>query len=220
MTKIIQDEPVMPSPRAGRYPEKSNIYWSARQSSSQLLPLFPFDGPGDIIPTCTSMRATGEGVKIGYFLHTNSVDEVMVSFGSTGQIRTGDVHVGPRTHGVGGWDKAEFFAVLSVTQRQKESGDQSEIVAFCCDSCNAEVTRLEFKGVNPEGQSKYPPLPTILGSAQSGELFNASVESRTCKSCGHVNPPFPLHIWGWQRYVYNTSIVEDARNALDQAAHQ
>lgn len=220
MTKTITDEPVMPPPRAGKYPQKSNIYWNARQSSTSLLPLFPHDGPGDIIPTCTSMRATGNGVKIGYFLHTNSVDEVMVSFGSTGQIRTGDVHVGPRTHGVGGWDKAEFFAVLSVTQRQKEAGDQPEIVAFQCESCNAEVSRLEFKGAVSEDGTKYPPLPTILGSADSAELFNKSEASRTCKSCGHVNPPFPTHIWGWQRYVYNTSIVEEARAALVEAANQ
>ena len=209
----------MPAPERGKAPLKSNAYRSARQANTQLLPLFPYDGPGDIVCACTSIRAGGNKGKRGYFLHTNTVDEVMVSFGANGRIRTGDVVVGPKTHGVGGSGDVEFFALNVVTQRQLESGNQTEAVAFACEACSQEVFRVEFSATDdPASQGRhFPALPSNVGAARAAAQFNASEASRTCRACGHVNDPFPIQMWGWDRYVRSTEIVEDARNALEEA---
>jgi hypothetical protein len=222
MSAVHDEEPVVPGPKPGKHPLKTSVYLQARHSSTQLLPLFPYDEAGDIVPASASMRAWPGGPALGHFQHTNAVDEVAVSFGSSGEIRSGDVFVGPKTHGVGGWgEHGEFFAVLSITQRQVERGPQPEVIAFTCEKCHQEVARHDFQGalVGPD-RGKFPPLPTIGGSAHSAHAFNASEASRTCKACGHLNAPFPLPIWGWDRYMFNTGIVEDARAALEEAAKQ
>lgn len=222
MSVVHDGEPVMPAPKTGKHPLRTSVYLQARHSSTQLLPLFPYDEAGDIVPASASMRAGPGGPAVGYFQHTNEVDELMVSFGSSGEIRSGDVHVGPKIHGVGGWgEHGEFFAVMSITQRQMERGSQPEAVAFSCEKCNQELARHGFQGVlaGPE-RGKFPPLPTIDGSARAAQAFNASEASRTCNACGHINAPFPLHIWGWDRYMFNTGIVEDACVALEEAAKQ
>lgn len=207
----------MPEPRPDKPPLKVNAYRHARQANTQLLPLFPYDGPGDIVSACTSIRAGGHSGKRGYFHHTNAVDEVMVSFGANGKVRTGDVMVGPRTHGVGGSGDREFFALNVVTQRQLESGEQLEAIAFTCESCSREIFRHEFSAFTTEGHAGFfPPLPSNAGAAEAAAQFNASQENRRCKSCGHLNEPFPILMWGWDRYLRSTAVAEDARQALEE----
>lgn len=207
----------IPSPEPGKVAMKANVYRTARQSNTQLLPLFPYDGPGAVVVACAAIRAGGGTGRLGYFLHTNSVDEVMVSFGSNGRVRTGDVNVGPKTHGVGGSADLEFFAITTVTQRQLEQGEQPEAVAFPCEVCQHEVFRHEFTGVGSEGvAARFPGLPSIVGAAHAAQAFNASEATRTCPACGHVNPPFPIEKWGWDRYDARTSIAESARNLLEE----
>ncbi len=207
----------MPDPKPDKPPMKVNAYHQARQANTQLLPMFPYEGPGDMVSACTSIRAGGESGKRGYFLHTNMVDEVMVSFGANGRVRTGDVVVGPKTHGVGGSGAAEFFALNVVTQRQLEEGDQTEAVAFACEACSQELFKWEFSAFTTSSPGAFfPPLPSNAGAAEAAARFNASEESRTCKACGHVNDPFPILMWGWDRYIRSTSVAEDARQALEE----
>jgi hypothetical protein len=209
----------IPKPDPKKPPMKANLFETARQANTQLLPLFPYIGPGDIVPCSASMRSAGGHNQIGYFLHTNSVDEVAISFGSTGRIRTGDVWCGPRTHGVGGDSSEPFFALMCITQRQREEGSgQPETVAIQCEKCNTELARHEFEGVEADADSRIPPLPTTVGSLAAAQKYNETPEVRRCPNCGHDNPPFPLHIWGWGRYVMNTGIAEDAWTALNEAA--
>ncbi|AJW98437.1 hypothetical protein QHI69_20340 [Burkholderia gladioli pv. gladioli] len=212
LTSSIRIEP----PRPGKVAMKANAYRTARQSNSQLLPMFPYDGPGDIVVTCAAIRAGGAAGRLGYFLHMNSVDEVMVSFGSNGRVRTGDVNVGPRTHGVGGSTDVEFFALTTVTQRQLECGEQPEAIIFSCESCREEVFRHEFTGLGVDGaESRFPGLPSIIGAAQGAKTFNASEAARTCPACGHVNQTFPIDKWGWDVYDARTEIAETAWRALE-----
>lgn len=207
----------VPPPAPGKVAMKANAYRTARQSNTQLLPLFPYDGPGDVVVACAAIRAGGGAGRLGYFLHTNSVDEVMVSFGSNGRVRTGDVNVGPRTHGVGGSADIEFFALTTVTQRQLDEGTQPEAVAFPCEACQQEVFRFEFTGVGEgDAVNRFPGLPSIVGAARAAQAFNASEANRTCRACGHVNLSFPIEKWGWDRYDARTDIAETARNALEE----
>lgn len=204
-------------PAPGKVAMKANAFRTARQSNSQLLPLFPYDGPGEIVVTCAAIRAGGAAGRLGYFLHMNSVDEVMVSFGSNGRVRTGDVNVGPRTHGVGGSADVEFFALTTVTQRQFECGEQPEAIVFSCESCREEVFRHEFTGLGASQPGAcFPGLPSIIGGANAARAFNGSEANRTCRACGHINSAFPIEKWGWDRYDVRTEIAETARQALEE----
>ncbi len=207
-----------PAPDPDKQPLKANVYEAARQANTQLLPLFPYMGPGDIVTCCSSLESEGanSNVKVGYFVHNNSVDEVAMSYGSSGQMRTGEVWVGPREHGVGGDSEHAFFAVISVTQRQKEEGEQTEELAFKCEKCNEELFRYSFDESEGRGEF-FASAPTIPGSFNAAANYNRSDENRICSACGHENPPFPLMVWGWGKYVRNTSIAEKARQALEEA---
>jgi hypothetical protein len=217
-----ESKPLTIAPPAGRQPLKQNVFFAARAAASQLNPLFPYDDAGSIIP-CTASFRTGPGSpSAGYFHHSNHVDEVALVYGSVGERRTGDVNVGAKTHGVGGWGERgeEFFAVMTITQRQVEDGPQPETVSFMCEKCNAQVVSLQYDGrVIEDGTAlPYPPLPTIRGSFLAASQFNRSEESRTCKSCGHINSPLPLLIWGWGRYMFSTGVVNDAHRALSEGS--
>ncbi len=193
-------------------PLKTNVFECARNASAQLLPLFPYLDEGSIVPCCAAFESDGSGMKIGYFLHENTVDEIVVNVASNGQQRTGDVFVGPREHGVGGESSEAYYALQIITQRQMEEGTQTESMAYVCEKCAEENYRYRFDDTegNPGGNAKFPGLPTIAGSAQSAMNYNMSEENRTCKSCGHVSDQFPLPIWGWGNYAFRSGIIEKA----------
>lgn len=209
-----------PPPPDGKVPLKANVFEAARQGNTQLLPLFPYAGPGDIVPCSAALASDGSKHYIGYFIHTNAVDEVAVTFGGAGRMRTGDVFVGPKTHGVGGDSDSAFFAVMTITQRQCEAGEQPEAITFQCERCNTELFKYAFNAAEAEdgAQSALAPFPTAQGTLDAALAYNASEDVRTCKSCGHVNPLFPHQIWGWQHYMFRTDITQKAWNTLAEAA--
>ena len=207
-------DPVMPPPMPGKVPMKANVFEAARQSNTQLLPLFPYLGPSDIVPCCASYESDGTGTRFGYFLHTNSVDEVVISFGSTGPARTGDVMVGPRAHGVGGVSDQPYFAVLTITQRNLDEGPQPESITFPCEKCSASLYQKDFSG-ETDAARQFPPMATISGCMIAALDFNAAEDKRKCDACGHANPPFPLPMWGWQHHMRNSDVIEKAWRALE-----
>lgn len=204
-----------PPPR--KLPIKENIYRVAQGANCQLFPVFPYMGPGDIVVTCSARRSRG-GEDLGAFIHENSVDEILIGFGGAGRIRTGMARVGARVHGVGGVTGMDddSYTVNTITQRQSESGDQPEAVAFNCRECAQQLLRHEFDG-SPEtafDPNTLSALPTIMGSATAVEMYNSDVAARTCGNCGCVNDPFPIEHWGWDQYARRFSIVVDARSRL------
>jgi hypothetical protein len=203
----------MPEEQAVGRPEvvplKANAFDMTQRSSTQLLPLFPYVHRGAIVPCSVAFESDGSGASIGYFVHINAVDEVALTLASNGPHRTGDVWVGPRSHGVGGAGPATpFFRVGVVTQRQLEEGEQPEEASFQCEKCNAEILRNRVDMADDGDASRYAPLPSNILTEQAVVKLNASEELRTCKACGHVNPPFPIMIWGWNRYVRNSRIAQ------------
>lgn len=209
----------IPPPRPGKPPLKANLFDFVKGANTQLLPMFPYEGPGDIVP-CAIARRTAAGEDQGSFLHENSVDEVMVCFGGNGRVRTGEVRVGPRNHGVGGGAPAtESFTVNCVTQRQLEAGVQTEAMSFSCEQCSQTVFRHAFSGQPKQGHEArgVHPLPTTEGSAACAAAWNASEATRTCTHCGHLNAPFPTEFWGWDLYMRKTGIAQDALRLLEQA---
>jgi hypothetical protein len=190
-------------------PMKINAFDVTQRSSTQLLPLFPYVHRGAIVPCSVAFQSDGGGTNIGYFVHTNTVDEIAVTLASNGPQRTGEVVVGPRSHGVGGGGgTVAFFRVGVVTQRQLEEGEQTEQASFQCEKCNTELLRNHVDMTSGGDGKRYDALPSNILTEQAVNKLNASEELRTCKACGHVNPLFPIAIWGWNRYVRNSQIAQ------------
>jgi hypothetical protein len=214
--KMAKNEmaPALPRRIPLKEPMKVNAFEMARRGNTQLLPLFPYTGAGDIVPCCAALKSDGRGGSIGYFVHTNDVDEVAIVLGGDGAKRTGDVFVGPRSHGVGGSSTEAFSAVMVIAQRQRDEGEQVEAVTFQCESCNGELLKYSFGGAAYEA-GRPDLLPTIVGGFEAARDYNAG--DRKCHQCGHVNPQFPLHIWGWGHHVFVSEIASRARQALVEA---
>lgn len=213
---MIDDRSTLGTTEVEKVPMKANVFKFVQGLNSQLLPLFPYMGPGSIVPCCAAFESDGSGTPIGYFLHENTVDEVALTIASDGKVRTGDVFVGPKLHGVGGDSDEPFFSLMVITQRQLDQGAQSEAIVFQCQKCNAELHRLDYdEGIGGEGA--LAGLPTILGSEAAALGYNES--DRTCSQCGHVSSPFPLYIWGWSNYARNTRVVQKAHMALKEVTN-
>jgi hypothetical protein len=211
----------MPRPSPSKPPLKVNVFRFMLGGNVQLLPLFPYMGPGDIVPTGAATRG---GSNQGYFLHINTVDEVVVAFGArSSRGRAGQVHVGPRKHGVAGLDpqNPDEFRLAVVTQRQVESGPQREAVIFPCEQCATEVLRVDFGPEDVQDAKpshRFPALETTIGSAEAARRFNASESARICPACGHLNMPFPVQHWGWTEHMERAWVVESAVTDLLEAA--
>ena len=221
---------VIPPPPEDKPPLKVNVYLHMQLANTQLAPLFPYHGEGDIVPLGT-IHQGGSGLDHGFFQHTNSVDEVSLCWGSDGsRARPGLVRVGARTHGVGapGQDDPEFFALMTNSQRQAEGEVQWEVMRFLCGNCQHELFRLDFpanmRAVAESGAGPgfadfhhFPPLSTIEGAERAAVNYNADEAIRRCPECGYENNPFPRDVWGWWHYMKHTQIIEKARDTLDHS---
>ncbi len=210
-----------------RPPLKVNVYDFARSVTAALAPIFPYLGPGCMVP-CIALNDPGWSGDLGYFIHTNTVQEVNLSFGSRGGMRVpGGVSVGPYTHPVGAKRgqpfNQDFINLAVITQRQANSGEQSEAMAFVCDNCGEELYRRDYDAHSyPDDLSAGSAedllgMPTISQSAAAASEFNENPEMRTCKSCGHVSEPFPVKAWGWADYKRRTHVVLEARELMRHA---
>ncbi|MDI2131278.1 hypothetical protein [Yinghuangia seranimata] len=222
----------IPSPDPEREPLKTNVYARMAQAAAQLTPLFPYDHAGAIVP-CGNVLIGGEDVAYGHFFHWNTVDEVVVAYGSEGSVlNSGQIMATRNLHGVNSFlrdqTNPEAYAVLVVTQRQAEEGTQSEAITARCAKCKAEIVRHEYDAT-PHDLPRFDAdrygdpgdaviqFPSAVGSAEFVEMRN-SEEGRTCTECGHVNASFPGELWGWARQVRQTRAVSAAHRALVAAA--
>lgn len=209
-------------------PLKTNVYDFGRSVTAALAPIFPYLGPGCIVP-CVALNDAGAAGDFGYFIHTNTVHEVNLSFGTRGGMRTaGGVSVGPFTHPVGAKRgqsfPPDFMNLAVITQRQDDSGDQSEALVFVCDECSEELYRRDYDAHSypdafaSEDDPGLMGMPTIAQSAFAATEFNTDESLRTCKACGHVSEPFPIDAWGWGPYRRRTNLVLEARELMRDAA--
>lgn len=209
-------------------PLKVNVFTSARTMNTQLCPMFPYLGDGDMVPAVTVFYG-GPGRDNGTFTHTNTTDEIYIMFGIQGApVRAGDVIVGAREHVVSSYLESPYdpdsLMTVVVVQRQAEHGvAQTEAVTYFCEKCQKPLLLRRFdardeapEGANPGYQMAFK---TLLQSAKMAEDFNKDEAVRTCNKCGHLNPPFPLELWGWQNYRAGFSVQERSRaRYLDDVA--
>ena len=213
-----------------KHPLKVNVYDFARTATTTLAPLFPYAEPGSIVPCVTAFRGS-PGRRFGAFQHFNTVDEVMMNFGSHGAApRPGMVATGAALHQVSvrmtDPDDENACQLNVITQRQSEDGaSQHERVTFFCVNCQAALMERSFPShPSATAENRYDagsrgPLETVIESAHTAEAYNGDDDARTCKKCSHVNEAFPLEYWGWRRYVEQSLTSADARRSF-VAAHE
>lgn len=215
-------------PDSNKRPLKENIYDFARTQNAALIPMFPYLEEGAIVPAATLMwgRANGD---YGFFMHDNTVDEVVIIFGgdvTNGRGNTGLVRVSTGAHGVGrvlkNPDDPDAYVLISITQRQADDGrEQKEGFWFLCEECKAELCRIDFGAYDqePVESPRDAPFVTMYYGGKAYEEFNTENGGK-CPECGHVNAHFPGDRWGWDAYLGQTRVVQKAREALVAVAEE
>ena len=126
-------------------------------------------------------------------------------------------------------------ATDSLTTESEVRRDLRELIdRVCRDHPDAYWRELEETHSYPEAfvdaltgtgvlgaliPEEYGGLGLGLGDATViVEQINRDPAMRTCKSCGHLNAPFPTQYWGWADYRRRTHVVVQARKTMIEAA--
>jgi hypothetical protein len=242
MTDVVEVVPLpameptrrIPAPNGKREPLKANIYERMSKAAANLIPIFPYDEAGTMVP-CGTVMFGGEGRDHGHFFHANSISEVLVTFGShEAMLASGAIMATQKVHGVNSFlrdhNNPDAFIVATITQRQSEEAGQHEALTANCKNCKKEIVRLEY-GAGPAGtpdfdpsrfgkaDDKFPQFATLAASSEFVDARNSD-EGRTCANCGHVNDLFPEDPWGWRRMVDQTRVVNAAYHELQAKAKE
>ena len=219
----MADNLTIPDPEPGREPMKTNVFRFVQNTPMALAPLFPYADEGSIIPCAATFRG-GPGVNFGRFQHFNTVDEVVIMFGSQGgRGRPGMVRIGPKLHPVGApfedQENPDNIRVTTITQRQLYGTAQREEYRFICEKCDRRLYIEEVDATPAKRNQQDPLVPfvTILETYTAAKHFNENADARRCKHCGHENAPFPIEAWGWDIYVKQAEIVRMGRQSFAQA---
>ncbi|HEU4533343.1 MAG TPA: hypothetical protein VFS00_04465 [Polyangiaceae bacterium] len=205
-------------------PRKVNVFESmvSHQGMLEQLPLFPYFGPGDIVPTAALSFSTPDMPRV-HFYHYNDVPEVILTMAGDGAaLATGQLYLQQGTHGVTTFlrqpraPEARSYQVSLVIFRMKREGPHNEAFALRCPACNAEVFRLERDVSRGPARPHYPELANLRFYADAADAFNA--EPRACAGCGAALDRFPVEMMGWRRYAQYAELANRARDQLDAAA--
>ena len=213
----------IPLPRADRPPLKANVFEAMQHGNTQLMPLFPYLHPGAMVPAA-AMIIGGPNAAYGHFFHHNTQDEIVVALAANGAVlSTGQVFVGARVHGVNSFLKNEkdpkAYAVMLITQRQAASGKQTEACSIRCEKCHEEVFLKEFDATPPpDAMESDHPFVSVAVLPELFAAYNDDAAKRTCPKCNHVNAPFPVAAWGWDKYADQSAVAIAGRRALDEVA--
>lgn len=210
----------IPPPSADRPPRKVNLFEAAKNSATTLAPLFPYLDEGSIVP-CVTVQRGGEGRRYGRFQHLNTVDEVIMMFGTPGGL----IFVGPKLHPVSTpFDDPEYpfdATIALITQRQLIGKPQREEYRFLCDGCDRRLSVTAFDATPPErGTDRSPDdlFPTLVEGYRAAKAHNADEANLRCRHCGHLNERFPFELWGWDVYAEQGAVAARIRAATIAAA--
>jgi hypothetical protein len=215
-------------PTGIREPVKVNIYERMAKSNAQLMPIFPYDEAGTMVP-CGAMLYGGSDREHGQFFHWNTVSEVLVSWGThEAMIPAGAIMATQPFHGVNSFLKdernPEAYALATITQRQSDEPGQREALTAKCQKCRKDLLVHEYDAP-PAGAPDHDPerfghaddvvrqFPTQVAGVEFVEMRNSEA-GLECQACGFVNPEFPTKPWGWGRLVNQTRVANAAYRAL------
>jgi hypothetical protein len=184
-------------PRPDKPPRKVNVFESmtAHQGMLEQIPLFPYFGPGDIVPTAALSLSLPEMPRV-HFYHYNDVTEVIVAMAGDGaSLATGQVYLQKGTHGVTTFlrtpkaQEGQGYQISLIIIRMRSQGPQNEGFILRCFHCNEIVFRMDRDVFAGPEHRYYPELPSIRFYADAVDAFNA--KERACDACGTAQPRFP-----------------------------
>jgi len=207
----------------GKRPLKVNVFahMMGHHGMLEQLPLFPYLGPGDIVPTAALSLTLPDTPRV-HFYHYNDLSEVVLCMASEGGLMaTGQLYLQQGTHGVttflrqpAGAEAKHYQLVLIIT-RMKPDGPQNEGFLLRCTKCNEIVFRMDRDVSRAPPHAHYPELASIRFYADAVDAYNA--ELRTCTKCGTEQPRFPAQLMGWRRYVQYVELANRARGGIEAA---
>ena len=207
----------------GKRPLKVNVFahMMAHQGMLEQLPLFPYLGPGDIVPAA-ALSLTLPGTPRVHFYHYNDVPEVILCMASEGGlIATGQLYLQQGTHGVTTFlrqptgPEGKHFQISLIIIRMKQQGPQQEGFVLRCHKCNDIVFRVDRDVWAAPPHPHYPELANLRFYADAADAYNA--EARSCRGCGVAQLAFPADQVGWRRYVQYVELANRARSGIEAA---
>jgi hypothetical protein len=208
---------------ATKRPLKVNVFahMMGHQGMLEQLPLFPYLGPGDIVPTGALSLTLPDTPRI-HFYHYNDVPEVIVCMASEGGlIATGQLYLQQGTHGVTAFirqpsgSEGKQYQISLIIFRLKPEGPQHEGFILRCPKCNEIVFRMDRDVWPGPPHAHYPELLNIRFYADAVDTYNS--EARSCAACQTPQPRFPAELMGWRRYVQYVELANRARTDIGTA---
>ena len=208
-------------PPSKKRPLKVNVFEQmlGHQGMLEQLPLFPYFGPGDIVPTAALSLSLPDMPRV-HFYHYNDLPEVILTMAGDGALlSTGQLYLQQGTHGVTTFlrkdrgPEGQSYQLSLIIIRMKQAGPQNEGFILRCAQCNEVVFRMErdvFRGVD---HPHYPELANVRFYADAADAFNA-VE-RACEKCGATQSRFPSELVGWRRYAQYAELANRARSNIE-----
>ena len=213
-------KPLAPDKR----PLKVNVFahMMSHQGMLEQIPLFPYLGPGDIVPTAALSLSLPETPRV-HFYHYNDLPEVILCMASDGGlIATGQLYLQQGTHGVTTFIRqpagaeGKHYQISLIIIRMKSDAPQNEGFILRCPECNAIAFRVDRDVWQAPPHEHYPELANIRFYADAVDAYNA--EPRTCPSCQTPQPRFPSELMGWRRYVQYVELANRERVDIETAA--
>ena len=207
----------------GKRPLKVNVFahMTSHQGMLEQVPLFPYLGPGDIVPTGALSLTLPDAPRVQFF-HYNDIPEVILCMASEGGlIATGQLYLQQGTHGVTSFIKqsqgaeAQHYQISLIIIRMKPEGPQNEGFILRCSACNEIVFRMDRDVWQAPAHPHYPELANIRFYADAADAYNA--EERVCAACNAALPRFPTELMGWRRYVQYVELANRARVDFERA---
>jgi hypothetical protein len=208
---------------AGKRPLKVNVFENmlAHQGMLEQLPLFPYFGPGDIVPTA-ALSLSLPDMPHAHFYHYNDIPEVILTLAGDGaMLATGQLYLQQGTHGVTSFlrhargPEAQSYQISLIIIRMKPHGPQNEAFILRCIACNEIVFRMDRDVWAAPDHQYYPELTNVRFYADAADEFNA--RERRCAKCDAVQPRFPAELMGWRRYAQYATLANRARANLERA---
>ena len=220
-----------PTPRAwfgqtaapGKRPLKVNVFENmmAHQGMLEQLPLFPYLGPGDIVPTA-ALSLSLPDMPRAHFYHYNDIPEVILTMAGDGALlATGQLYLQQGTHGVTTFlrkpqgPEAQTYQISLIIIRMRPEAPQNEGFILRCVRCNDVVFRQDRDVWAAPPHRYYPELANLRFYADAADAFNA--EPRRCPKCDAEQPRFPTELMGWRRYAQYVDLANRARANIEAA---
>lgn len=207
----------------GKRPLKVNVFENmiAHQGMLEQMPMFPYFGPGDIVPTA-ALSLSLPGMPRAHFYHYNDIPEVILTMAGDGALlSTGQLYLQQGTHGVTTFlrksdgPEAATYQVSLIIIRMKPVAPQNEGFLMRCHACNEVVFRVDRDVWKGRAHAYYPELANVRFYADAVDEYNA--EARTCQKCGVAQERFPAELMGWRRYAQYVELANRARGDLERA---